>query len=441
VSIESSRASGNSPTDCRVAVLGFGTVGSAVARRLAGLDALPGVTLSHIVDRRAHQKRQTQPACSRVCWTTSIEEVLQSDADVIVEAIGGLDPAADWIRDALTAGKSVVTANKQVIARDGERLLRLAARQGRQLRFEAAVGGAMPIVRAIGDGLSGDRLTRIVAILNGTTNAVLSRMEATGCALGEAVDAARLSGYAEADPAVDLDGGDARAKLAILCALAFNLRVDPTAIATRSVTSLRAADFPALRRRGATIRQLAHAEYDERRSALTAWVAPAAVPRTSLFARTAGPRNAAIITGRHSGDVGISGAGAGGDATAVAILSDLVAIARDRAAIVSAPVLSVPHTIHGLEAARWVDLQGRSTTLVDLLARSEDRPRPTTRARRDGVTVARGVPPSHTASSDDHRPDGGGQPSVTVSPASDSSGVHVQVRAGLRTGPLAAEAV
>src|SRR4029077_18304271 len=140
------------------------------------------------------------------------EEVLHSGVDVIVEAIGDVEPAAGWIRAALLAGKSVVTANKQVVARHGAALLTLAARQGRQLRFEAAVGGAMPIVRAIGEGLSGDRITRIVAILNGTTNAVLSRREAGGVPLESALADAQARGYAEADPSADLDGRDASAK-------------------------------------------------------------------------------------------------------------------------------------------------------------------------------------------------------------------------------------
>jgi homoserine dehydrogenase len=256
----------------------------------------------------------------------------------VVEAIGGIEPAADWIRAALLAGKSVVTANKQVIARHGQSLLTLAARQGRQLRFEAAVGGAMPIVRAI-EGLAGDRITRLVAILNGTTNAVLSQMEATGCAIDEAVRAARAHGYAEADPSADLDGHDARAKLAILCALAFGLRVDASQIDARSSAAIGAVDFARARRRGATIRQIAYAEYDHARSELTAWVAPIEVDHASIFARTSGPQNAAVITGAHSGDTGIFGAGAGGDATAVAILGDIAAIARDRSAIVPAPTL------------------------------------------------------------------------------------------------------
>jgi homoserine dehydrogenase len=335
-----------SRTRCRIAILGFGTVGSAVARRLTGADAPPGLELTHIFDRRAAQKEHALHASTPVVWTSDIDRVLTSDADVVVEAIGGVEPAADWIHAALATGKSVVTANKQVIARHGAALARFASRQGRQLRFEAAVGGAMPIVRAIGEGLTGDRITRIVAILNGTTNFVLSRMETVGCSLEDALADARRRGYAEADPTEDLECLDARAKLAILCGLAFGLRVDPESIPTRSAASITAADFDRVRRRdGGTIRQLAHAEYDYATSVLTSWVAPSCVPRDSVFARTTGAQNAAIITGAHAGDIGIFGAGAGGDATAVAIISDILAIARDRAAIVPAPVLRSDFTI------------------------------------------------------------------------------------------------
>ena len=325
---------------CRVALLGFGTVGAAVARRLTAAEfgSPSNIRLTHIVDRRAGEKRASL-AADGVVWTTSIDDALHSGADVVVEAIGGVEPAAGWIRAALLAGKSVVTANKQVVARHGQALLQLAARQGRQLRFEAAVGGAMPIVRAIGEGLAGDRITRLVAILNGTTNAVLSQMEETGCALDDAVRDARARGYAEADPSADLDGDDARAKLAILCALAFGLRVDPSQIERRSAASISAADFARARQRGATIRQIACAGYDHAAAVLTAWVAPIEVDASSIFARTRGPQNAAVITGAHSGETGIFGAGAGGDATAVAVLGDIAAIARDRSAIVPAPIL------------------------------------------------------------------------------------------------------
>ncbi|HZT77111.1 MAG TPA: homoserine dehydrogenase [Vicinamibacterales bacterium] len=324
---------------CRLALLGFGTVGSAVARRLVGPDLFPGLALTHILDRRAALKQAQHPDLAHVAWTTSIDDVLRSDVDVVVETIGGVDPAASWIGAALAAGKSVVTANKQVVAREGARLLRIAERQGRQLRFEAAVGGAMPIVRAVGEGLAGDRITRIVAILNGTTNAVLSQMEATGCALDAALAAARARGLAEADPSADLDGDDACAKLAILCALAFGVRVEPAQIPVRTCSAIAPADLAAARRDRCTIRQIARAEFDYARARLTASVAPERVAQTSIFARTIGPENAALITGAHSGETGIFGVGAGGDATSVAILSDIVAIARDRAAIVPAPHL------------------------------------------------------------------------------------------------------
>jgi len=245
----------------RIALLGFGTVGSAVARRLTAPNGVRSLELTHILDRRAEHKRALL-GCRTIVWTSTIDEILQDDIDIVVETIGGLDPATQWIRRALAAGKSVVTANKQVIARHGFGLWALAARQGRQLRFEAAVGGAMPIVRAISDGLAGDRITCTVGILNGTTNAVLSRMEALGCSLDEALADARARGYAEADPSGDLDGDDARAKLAILCALAFGLRVDPAQVVTHSAAAITAADFDRARRTGRTIRQLALAEYD-----------------------------------------------------------------------------------------------------------------------------------------------------------------------------------
>lgn len=324
----------------RVALLGFGTVGSAVARRLLTPDQrfASRIALTHIFDRRAAEKSRAFPA--PIIWTESIADILASDVDVVVEAIGGVDPAAAWIGAALAAGKSVVTANKQVVARHGHALWQLAARQGRQFRFEAAVGGAMPIVRAIADGLSGDRLTRIVAILNGTTNAVLSRMDATRCSLAEALSAARACGYAEADPSADLDGDDARAKLAILCALAFGLRVDPDAIPSRSAAAVDQSAFSAARRCRSTIRQLACAEYDWNRRVLTASVAPARVAAESIFGAAVGAQNVAVVSGEYSGETAISGAGAGGGPTAVAVLSDVAAVARDRAAIVPPPHLT-----------------------------------------------------------------------------------------------------
>jgi homoserine dehydrogenase len=360
-----------SPAYCRIGLVGFGTVGSAVARRLVH-DRVPNLALTHIFDRRAPEKRRrfqvenpANPENPAIVWTDRIGDLLTSNVDVIVEAVGGVDPAAEWIRQALLAGKSVVTSNKQVLAHHGPPLLALAARQGRQLRFEAAVGGAMPIVRVIGDGLAGDRIQRIVGILNGTTNMVLSQVEAGGCSMARALDDACAHGYAEADSSADLDGIDAAAKLAILCALAFNVRVDPDAIETRSSAHLTVADFDSACNRGATIRQLAFASYDRCGGELTVWVAPAHVKRGSFFGRTVLARNAAVITGEFGGTVQIAGAGAGGDATAVAIISDLLAVARDRAAIVPAPSLSVPRAIAGL--SNLDQLKDRSAPMVESL--------------------------------------------------------------------------
>ena len=349
--LNSFQTSGNSPGPdrCRVGILGFGTIGSALARRLTGPASIPSLELSHICDRRARDKRGRQPqSIADLAWTDGFDDLLAADVDVIVEAVSGAEPAVDYVRGALLAGKSVVTANKLVIAHQGPALLGLAERQGRQLRFEAAVGGAMPIVRALGDGLAGERVTRIDAILNGTTNAVLSRMDADGCAIDEAVADACARGYAEADPSADLDGIDAAAKLCILCMLGFGLRVQPGQIDTRTSARLLPEDFRKAGLRGGTIRQLAHAEYDRDRSTLVAWVAPTFVRGDSLFARATGPENAAVIAGAFAGPITLTGTGAGGDATAVAAIGDLIAIARDRAAIVPAPVVTEPQTITGL---------------------------------------------------------------------------------------------
>jgi homoserine dehydrogenase len=363
VGLNSFQTSGNSPgargaARCRVGVLGFGAIGAAVTSRLTGSDSIPALELTHICDRRARDKRARQPessAAAGLVWLDRFDDLLTSDVDVIVEAVGGTEPAADYVKAALLTGKSVVTVNRQLVAHHGAALLTMAERQGRQLRFGAAVGGAMPIVRALGEGLAGDRLTRLDAILNGMTNAVLSNMEASRCPLDRAIAEGCASGYAEADPVADLDGIDAAAKLAILCALAFGLRVAPGQIETRSAGGIAPGDFDDAARRGGTIRQIAHADYDRDRSRLVAWVAPVFVPASSLFARTTGPENAAVITGAYGGTVTLTGIGAGGEATAVAVISDLIAIARDRAAVVPAPVLKEPGDIQGLRHLRLAE--------------------------------------------------------------------------------------
>lgn len=350
--LNSFQTSGNSPgaRDARshIGLLGFGTVGVAVARRLTGPDPVPLLSLTHIYDRRAREKRarESEPL-SALAWVERFDDLLAADTDIIVEALPAGEPAVDYVRAALLAGKSVVTASRQVMAHHGPALLTLAERQGRQLRYEAAVGGAMPLVRVLGDGLSGDRVLKIEAILNGTTNAVLSQMERNGCSMDEAIAEACAHGYAEADPTIDLSGSDAAAKLSILCALAFGLRVHPEAIDTRTSTGVTSDDLRSARQRGGTIRQVAHASFARPKGVLTAWVSPTFVTDASPLSRADGAQNAAVITCQYAGDVTISGTGAGGDALAVAMIGDLRAIARDRAAIMPAPILADPREIRG----------------------------------------------------------------------------------------------
>ena len=242
----------------RVAIAGFGTVGRSVARVLQEL-APPELQLTMIVNRDIGRKRAdwVGPA---VRWTEHIEDALGDDVDILVELIGGRAPAEDWIRRALRAGKSVVTANKQVIAHAGPDLLGEAARSGRHLRFEAAVAGGVPVVRAIEHGLAGDSLTRVAGILNGTCNYILSRMERQRLPFWEALAEAQELGFAEADPSQDIEGFDAQAKLAILAHIALRAHVPASAIPTRRIDNIDAVDFVYAEQMGCTIRQIAWAE-------------------------------------------------------------------------------------------------------------------------------------------------------------------------------------
>jgi homoserine dehydrogenase len=338
-----------------VGLAGFGALGASVALRLTGADAPPSLDLTCLADRRAHDKRGRQPAGSplhRLTWTDRPDDLLTSDVDVIIDATPRTEPVGDFVRAALLTGKSVVTANEQVVAHHGPTLLALAERQGRQLRFGAAVGGAMPIVRVLSDGLIGDRILSVDAILNSTANLVLSRVSEAGGALDDAIAEACAAGFAQGDPAADMSGADAAAKLAVLCALAFHLRVPPARIETHPVARIGEAVLRKARLAAGTIRQIAHAAYDPERGRLDAWVAPIIVPQDSPFGRTTGPENTAVLVTAHAGTVTLSGVGGGAEAMSAALIGDVIAIARDRAAIVPAPVLIEPKEIRGLADSR-----------------------------------------------------------------------------------------
>ena len=311
----------------KIAILGFGTVGGSVAKALRML-AAPGVELTHVYNRDVARKRGSAAAefvDSGVVWTEVIDEVLDSDVDVVAELVGGMSPAGEWIERALRAGKSVVTANKQLIAYRGPELARLAAENGVQLLHGAAVAGGVPVIPGIMQGLSGDRITRISGILNGTCNFILSKMEA-GAAYADVLKEAQRLGYAEADPTADVGGFDARAKLCILARVAMHAEVDPEQVATQTIGDIDAVDFAYAKELGCTIRQVSRAQLQD--AGTYARVAPMLVPLQSPMAWSHGTQNMVVSTGKMGGDVVFSGHGAGGDATAVAVMSDLLAVAQ-----------------------------------------------------------------------------------------------------------------
>ena len=307
----------------RVAIFGFGTVGSSVARIL--VDSKPaGLELTHVFNRGVERKR-VDWAGSQVVWTEDLDTVLNSDADVIVELAGGLDPAGTWVRRALEAGKSVVTANKKLIAFHGVELERLAAAKGGHLKYGAAVAGGIPVIPGLEQGLAGDRIERIEGILNGTCNFILSKME-EGAEFATVLATAQAKGYAEADPTEDVGGFDARAKLAILMRLALRVEVDPEEIVPRSITSISAVDFSYAQYLGCTIRQVSRAE--KANGTVAATVGPMLVDQRSPMAWSRGTENMVIVSGHYGGNVVFSGHGAGGHPTAVAVVSDLIALAH-----------------------------------------------------------------------------------------------------------------
>ncbi len=338
----------------RIALFGFGTVGSSVARIL--VESKPReLELTHIFNRGVSRKRADWTPES-VVWSEDAEEVLASNADVIVELVGGLDPAGAWVRRALESGKSVVTANKKLIAYQGIDLERLAAGRGGHIKYGAAVAGGIPVIPGLEQGLAGDRIERIDGILNGTCNFILSKMQ-EGAEYAPVLAAAQAKGYAEADPTEDVGGFDARAKLAILMRLALRVQVDPDEIAPRPITAVTAVDFSYARDLGCTIRQVARAQQSN--GDLAATVGPMLVDLRSPLAWSQGTENMVILRGHYGGDVVFSGHGAGGHPTAVAVVSDLLALAHGsrRVEIPSAPAklgaeFEVPHYIRFLVADR-----------------------------------------------------------------------------------------
>jgi len=314
--------------NCDVALIGFGTVGSSVARILCERSNTH-LRLTHVLNRNVARKK-VDWLPSSVQWTENIDDVLSSGVDIVVEVMGGLQPTEDWIRRALESGKSVVTANKQLIAHCGPELANLARRMKQQIQFGASVAGGVPVISGLHEGLAGDELFKIRGILNGTCNYILSQIEANGIPFATALREAQKLGFAEADPTEDIDGLDARAKLAILARVGLHCNVKAASIVARSISAIDAVDFEYANQLGCTIRQISWAELkaDPIGDNLFAAVQPALVELSSPLARVEGSQNLVMATGTYGGETVFGGHGAGGHPTAVAVVSDILAIAR-----------------------------------------------------------------------------------------------------------------
>jgi homoserine dehydrogenase len=319
----------------RVAVLGGGTVGSQVARLLLehgdeyGARAGAGIELVGVAVRDLDAPRDTD--IPRHLLTTNTEALILG-ADIVIELLGGLEPARSHILTALNAGADVITANKAVLAHHGPELFAAAEQVGAQLHYEAAVGGAIPIIRPLRESLAGDRVTRILGIVNGTTNYILDRMDTLGDTLEDALAEATRLGYAEADPTADIEGFDAAQKATILASLAFHTTVPLTAVHREGMAHVTLEQVQAARRAGYVVKLLAICERltDPRTGVegVAVRVHPALIPLDHPLAAVRGANNAVFVEAESAGSLMFYGAGAGGRETASAVLGDLVSVAR-----------------------------------------------------------------------------------------------------------------
>ncbi|MET3368800.1 UNVERIFIED_CONTAM: homoserine dehydrogenase [Jeotgalibacillus campisalis] len=318
----------------KVALLGCGNVGAQVARILIddaeALAARSGarLELSGIAVRNIDSPRDVE--LPRELFTTDADTLVK-DADLVIELMGGIEPARSLILTAIQNGACVVTGNKALLAQDGPTLYEEADKAGVQLSYEAAVAGAIPILRPIRDSLSGDRITRVLGIVNGTTNFILDQMDTTGAQFSDALAEAQRLGYAEADPTADVEGHDAAAKAAILASLSFHTRFSLDDVYCEGITKVSAADIASAKEAGFVIKLLAIAEKIESSdngSGISVRVHPTLLPREHPLAAVRGAFNAVFIEAENAGELMFYGQGAGGTPTASAVLGDLVSAAR-----------------------------------------------------------------------------------------------------------------
>lgn len=355
-----------------VAVLGAGTVGSQVIRILEekaeDLAARSGARMrvASVLVRNPEAPRSVELDPTIV---TTDPAIAIDGRDVVVELIGGIEPARTFVRRALDQGISVVTGNKALLAAHGPELHDAAAASGADLYYEAAVAGAVPVVYGLRESLAGDRITRVMGIVNGTTNFILDAMATKGVSYAEALAKAQELGFAEADPSADVDGYDAAAKCAILASLAFHTRVSIDDVAVEGITQITADDMAEAAFTGHAIKLLAIAERrvtDDGAEGVSARVHPALVPLDNPLATVAGAFNAVVVDGEAAGRLMFYGQGAGGAPTASAVLSDLVAAAHHRAHGGNAPRESIYARLPILDL-------GLSRTRYQIRLRVEDR--------------------------------------------------------------------
>jgi len=329
--------SGASARPLKLALLGCGSVGSQVVRLLReqadDLTARVGapIELVGVAVRRPELQRDADvPA--ELLTTDALGLVTREDVDLVIEVIGGIEPARPLILAALENGASVVTANKALLAEDGSTLFAAAEKANRDLYFEAAVAGAIPILRPLRESLAGDKVRRVLGIVNGTTNFILDKMDTSGAGFAEALEEAQELGYAEADPTADVEGYDAAAKAAILASLAFHTRVTATDVYREGISEVSAADVASARDMGCVVKLLAICELREGPDgpAVAARVHPAMIPRSHPLASVREAYNAVFVESDAAGQLMFYGPGAGGAPTASAVLGDLVTVARNR---------------------------------------------------------------------------------------------------------------
>ncbi|TPV93670.1 MAG: homoserine dehydrogenase [Myxococcales bacterium FL481] len=343
-----------------IGLLGLGNVGSgtvrilsenreSLARRLEGR-----VTVKRVLVRDPSKARDVELPMPAL--TTDPDDILDDpDIRVVVELIGGIEPAREYVLRALTSGKHVVTANKALIAEHGAEIFAEAARRRLSVHFEGAVAGGIPVLRAVREGLASDRITAVTGIVNGTSNFVLDTMTSSNASYTQAVTAAQRAGFAEADPTLDVSGRDAAHKLAILTLLSFGVRIRPDDIATTGIDLVRAFDIAAADQRGYVIKSLAQARLgpDGR---LHAYVTPALVPKQHIFAGVHGAYNAVLVESAGLGHSMYYGPGAGMMPTGTAVVSDIIEVCRDVLGFVrrSTP----PEAFHGVQPATPAPLGG-----------------------------------------------------------------------------------